>query len=150
MNNRLLKQIEPLYSPVKHHGIWKTEEWEGERSYHIIKKRFLSILGVFDKHAPVVVVVEEIPRGSEQFHLGFWSSISCVENLLYPKKYVVWSTNFILPEYVVSFKARMGFRRSSTLVMEGTCLDAISISYSGGDLKILTSSKDPYGREILQ
>lgn len=64
------------------------------------------------KHVVLCRVVlgnmEEIRSGSQQFCPSSVEFDSGADNLLCPKKYIVWSTsmNFqILPEYVVSFKA---------------------------------------------
>ncbi|KAF5193914.1 Inactive poly [ADP-ribose] polymerase RCD1 [Thalictrum thalictroides] len=55
--------------------------------------------------------MEEIRPGSNQSHPSSKVFDSGVDNLLSPKKYIVWTTNMnthILPEYVVSFKAPCG------------------------------------------
>ncbi|KAI3965683.1 hypothetical protein MKX01_010640 [Papaver californicum] len=64
------------------------------------------------KHVVLCRVVlgnmEQIHSGSQQFCPGSVEFDSGVDNLLCPKKYIVWSTSMniqILPEYVVSFKA---------------------------------------------
>ncbi|KAI3988701.1 hypothetical protein MKX01_027065 [Papaver californicum] len=64
------------------------------------------------KHVVLCRVVlgnmEEIHSGSQQFCPSSVEFDSGVDNLLCPKKYIVWSTSMniqILPEYVVSFKA---------------------------------------------
>lgn len=52
--------------------------------------------------------MEEIPFGSQQTHPSAKVYDSGVDNILSPKKYIVWSANMnthILPEYVISFRA---------------------------------------------
>ncbi|XP_020537437.1 probable inactive poly [ADP-ribose] polymerase SRO5 isoform X2 [Jatropha curcas] len=60
---------------------------------------------------------EIVHPGSDQGHPSSEEFDSGIDNLLSPKKYIVWSTHMntrILPEYVISFKASpclKGFRR---------------------------------------
>ncbi|MCO5590929.1 hypothetical protein L7F22_044905 [Adiantum nelumboides] len=51
--------------------------------------------------------MEQVPRGSTQFHPGSEDFDCGVDNLCNPRQYIVWSTHMnthILPEFVVSFK----------------------------------------------
>lgn len=52
--------------------------------------------------------MELVHPGSEQYHPNSKEFDSGVDNLLSPKKYIVWSTHMnthILPEFVISLRA---------------------------------------------
>lgn len=54
---------------------------------------------------------ELVQPGSDQFHPSSDQFDSGVDNMIRPKKYIVWCSNMnthILPEYIVSFKASSG------------------------------------------
>eukprot|EP00249_Psilotum_nudum_P022792 c28644_g2_i1 orf=293-2242(+) len=51
--------------------------------------------------------MEQVQPGSEQFHPSSEEYDTGVDNLLNPKRYIIWSTHMnthILPQYIVSFK----------------------------------------------
>lgn len=53
--------------------------------------------------------IEQVVRGTKQFHPNSEAYDSGVDDLSDPKRYIVWSTHMnthILPEYIVSFKLR--------------------------------------------
>ncbi|PIA40559.1 hypothetical protein AQUCO_02500341v1 [Aquilegia coerulea] len=88
--------LSPHYSPLES-ALSATKDEEGLK--HILLCRV--IMGN----------MEEIRPGSDQSHPSSKDFDSGVDNLLSPKKYIVWTTNMnthILPEYVVSFKAPCG------------------------------------------
>uniref|UniRef100_A0A822YPT1 Poly [ADP-ribose] polymerase n=1 Tax=Nelumbo nucifera TaxID=4432 RepID=A0A822YPT1_NELNU len=70
--------------------------------------------------------MEEVRSGSEQFHPSSEEFDSGVDNLLAPRKYIIWSTHMnthILPEYVISFSAPPcleGFHRVQQPVVKPT------------------------------
>lgn len=77
--------------------------------------------------------MEQVARGSTQFHPGSEDYDGGVDNLCNPKQYIVWSTHMsthILPEYIVSFKisapwqgviAVLRGRRRSGQALHGEC-----------------------------
>ncbi|KAF8390418.1 hypothetical protein HHK36_024944 [Tetracentron sinense] len=70
--------------------------------------------------------MEEIHPGSQQFHPSSELFDSGVDNLLAPRRYIVWTTHMnthILPEYVISFRAPPcleGFQRMHEPVLKPT------------------------------
>lgn len=61
--------------------------------------------------------MELVHPGSEQCHPSSEEFDSGADDLISPKKYIVWSTHMnthILPEYVISFRAPKGLQRIQT------------------------------------